>query len=107
MIFMGTYTMPSNKTDEWIKCMSDMAENQIPSVIKKWQTYTCYDGDGSRGYNLIFTERGKEDEELGRQKCYFFGKIGLSIYAINLQTVRYNCLTLSLAGAIIKGFDRS
>ena len=62
MIFMGTYTMPSNKTDEWIKCMSDMAENQIPSVIKKWQTYTCYDGDGSRGYNLIFTERGKEDE---------------------------------------------
>ena len=64
MIFMGTYTMPSSKTDEWVKCMSDMAENQIPSCIKKWHTYTCYDEDGSKGYNLIFTEKGKVDEAL-------------------------------------------
>ena len=62
MIFMGTYTMPSDKTAEWVKCMSDMAENQIPACIKKWQTYTCYDEIGSRGYNLIFTEKGKSDE---------------------------------------------
>ena len=62
MIFMGTYTMPSDMTDEWVKCMSDMAENQIPSCIKKWQTYTCYGEEGSKGYNLIFTEKGKVDE---------------------------------------------
>ena len=62
MIFMGTYTLPSNKTDEWMKCISDMAANPLSSSIKKWQTFTCADGDGYKGYNLIFTEKGKGDE---------------------------------------------
>jgi hypothetical protein len=64
MIFMGTYTLPSNKTEEWMKCISDMAGNALSSSIKKWQTFTCVDGDGYKGYNLIFAEKGKGDEAL-------------------------------------------
>lgn len=62
MIFMDTYTMPNNKTEERMKCISDMAWKQIPSCIKKWQTFTSSDGDGYKGYNLIFTVKGKGDE---------------------------------------------
>jgi hypothetical protein len=54
--------MPCNKTEEWMKCMSDMASNPLPSCIKKWQTFTSSDGDGYMGYNLIFTEKGKGDK---------------------------------------------
>ncbi len=62
MIFMGTYTMPSNKTEEWMKCISDITANSLPSCIKKWQTFTFSDVDVYKGYNLIFTEKGKVDE---------------------------------------------
>ena len=62
MIFMGTYTMPGNKTEEWMKCISEMTANPLPSCIKKWQTFSCSGGDGFKGYNLIFTEMEKVDE---------------------------------------------
>jgi len=62
MIFMGTYSMPGNKTKEWMKCISDIAGNPLPSCIKKWQSFSCSGGDGFKGYNLIFTEKGKGDE---------------------------------------------
>jgi len=54
MILMGTYRMPSNKTEEWWKCFSDLT----------WQTFSCLDGDGTKGYNLIYVEEGKGDEGL-------------------------------------------
>ena len=62
MIFMGTYRMPSNKTKEWLKCFSDLTGKPLPSCIKKWQTFAFSDVDGYKGYNLIFTEKGKVDE---------------------------------------------
>ena len=62
MIFMGTYTMPSNKTEEWMKCISDMAANPLSSCIKKWQTFSCSDGDCFKGYNLILTDKEQADE---------------------------------------------
>jgi len=64
MIFMGTYTIPSNKTEEWMKCTTDIAANPLPSCIKKWQNFSCADCDGYKGYNLIFTEKEKGDEAL-------------------------------------------
>jgi hypothetical protein len=64
MIFMGTYRMPSNKTEEWQKCFSDVTGKPLPSCIKRWQTFLCFDGDGSKGYNLIYVEEGKGDEGL-------------------------------------------
>ncbi len=62
MIFMGTYTMPCNETEECMKCISDLTANPLPSCIKKWQTFTFSDVDGYKSYNLIFTEKGKVDE---------------------------------------------
>jgi len=64
MILMGTYTMPSNKTEEWKKCILDLAANPPTVGIKKWQTFSCPNKFGYKGYNLIFTEKGKEDEAL-------------------------------------------
>ncbi|MGD9032357.1 MAG: hypothetical protein PVJ69_11530 [Desulfobacteraceae bacterium] len=65
MIFVGTYRMPANKTEEWFKCFSDMSANALPSCIKKWQTFTCSDGEiGIKGYNIIYAEKGKGDEAL-------------------------------------------
>ncbi|MBW1863270.1 MAG: hypothetical protein JRJ02_12990 [Deltaproteobacteria bacterium] len=64
MIFMGTYTMPSNKTEEWWNCFSGFTEKPLPSCIKKWQTFSCLDGDGTKGYNLISVKEGKGDEGL-------------------------------------------
>jgi len=64
MIFMGTYRMPSNKTEEWRKCFSGFAGKPLPSCIKKWQSFLCFDSDGSKGYNLIYVEKGKGDEGL-------------------------------------------
>ena len=67
MIFMGTYTLPGNKTEEWTKCSLEMAEKSLPSCIKKWQIYSCAGGDGLsgfKGYNLIFAEKGQGDEAL-------------------------------------------
>jgi hypothetical protein len=62
MILMGTYTMPNDKTEEWKKCISGLMENPPTEGIKKWQTFSCSDEHGYKGYNLIFTEKGKEDE---------------------------------------------
>jgi len=64
MIFMGIYTMPNNKTDEWKKCILDLAANPPTAGIKKWQTFSSSDDYGYRGYNLIFTEKGKTDEAI-------------------------------------------
>ena len=64
MILMGTYTMPMNKTEEWKKCILDLAANPPTVGIKKWQTFSCSYECGYKGYNLIFTEKGKEDEAL-------------------------------------------
>lgn len=64
MIFMGTYTMPTNKTEKWLKCFNNMTSNPLPSCIKKWLTYSCSDCDGTKGYNLIYAEKGKGDEAL-------------------------------------------
>jgi len=64
MILMGTYRMPSNKTEDWWKCFSDLTGKPLPSCIKKWQTFSCLDGDGTKGYNLIYVEEGKGDEGL-------------------------------------------
>ena len=35
MILMGTYTMPNDKTEEWKKCMLDLAANPPTIGIKK------------------------------------------------------------------------
>ena len=64
MILMGIYTMPYDKTEEWKKCVLDLAANPPTAGIKKWQTFTCSDEFGYKGYNLIFTEKGKGDEAL-------------------------------------------
>jgi hypothetical protein len=64
MILMGTYTMPMNKTEEWKKCILDLAANPPTAGIKKWRTFSCSYECGYKGYNLIFTEKGKEDEAL-------------------------------------------
>jgi hypothetical protein len=65
MIFMGTYRMPINKTDEWLECFKNMTGNPLPSCIKKWETFSCFDGEtGLKGYNIIYAEKGKVDEAL-------------------------------------------
>lgn len=64
MIFMGIYRMPMDKTQEWMKCFSQMTANPLPPCIKKWQTFTCSDGDRYKGYNLIVVKAGKADEAL-------------------------------------------
>jgi hypothetical protein len=67
MIFMATATIPSDATEEWAKCSFEMASNPLPACIKKWQVFLCSGGDGDsgiKGYNLIFTEKGKGDEAL-------------------------------------------
>lgn len=65
MIFMGTFTLPGNKTDEWTKCSIEMASTPLPSCLKKWQIFSCSDGNGCfKGYNLIYAEKGKGDEAL-------------------------------------------
>ncbi len=63
MIFMGTQWIPYNKTEEWSKIFLKVTANPLPSCIKKWQTFSCSDGEcGIKGYNLIFVEEGKGDE---------------------------------------------
>jgi hypothetical protein len=67
MIFMGTFTMPGNKTDEWMKCSIEMAAKPLPSCLKKWQEFSCSAGDGRgafKGYNLIYADKEKGDEAL-------------------------------------------
>ena len=64
MILMGTYTIPNDKIEEWKKCMLDVAANPPTAGIKKWQTFSCSDEFEYKGYNLIFTEKGKADEAL-------------------------------------------
>lgn len=65
MIFMGTFTLPGNKTDGWTKCSIEMASTPLPSCLKKWQIFSCSDGNGCfKGYNLIYAEKGKGDEAL-------------------------------------------
>ena len=56
--------MPNDKTEEWKKCMLDLAANPPTVGIKKWQTFSCPDEFDYKGYNLIFTEKGQEDEAL-------------------------------------------
>ena len=65
MIFMGTQWIPHNKTEEWSKIFLKVNQNPLPSCIKRWQTFTSTDGEsGIKGYNLIFTEKGKGDEAI-------------------------------------------
>ncbi len=65
MIFMGTQWIPHNKTEEWSKIFLKGNQNSLPACIKKWQTLTSTDGEsGIKGYNLIFTEKGKGDEAI-------------------------------------------
>ena len=62
MIFMGTQWIPHNKTEQWSKIFLEVNKNPLPSCIKKWQTFSSADGQrGIKGYNLIFTEKGKGD----------------------------------------------
>jgi hypothetical protein len=63
MIFMGTQWIPYNKIEEWQKIFLKVAGKTLPPGIKKWQVFGCDDGVcGLKGYNLIFTEKGKVDE---------------------------------------------
>ena len=62
MIFMGTQWIPHNKTEEWSKIFLKVTQNPLPSCIRKWQTFSTSDESGIKGYNLIFTEKGKGDE---------------------------------------------
>ena len=65
MIFMGTFTMPGNKTEECEKCSIEMASIPLPSCLKKWHVYSCSDGNGCfKGYNLIYAEKGQGDDAL-------------------------------------------
>ena len=64
MIFMGIYTLPANKKDQWMECLSGIKMDSIPSCIKKWQTFTCSDSDVYKGYNLVFAEKGQGDDAL-------------------------------------------
>ena len=63
MIFMGTQWIPYNKTEEFKKIFLSVNEKPLPGFIKKWQTFSCHDGEsGMKGYNLIMVEKGKADE---------------------------------------------
>ena len=64
MIFLGTYSFPTNKIEEWKKCANDIMGNPLPSCIKKWQTFSCTNCEGYKGYNLVFTEKGQAEEGL-------------------------------------------
>ena len=65
MIFMGTQWIPHSKTEQWSKIFMEVRDKPLPSCIKKWQTFSSADGsDGIKGYNLIYSERGKGDEAL-------------------------------------------
>lgn len=65
MIFMGTFTLPGNKTEQWAECSIEMASNPLPSCLRKWQIFSCSDGNNCfKGYNLIYAEKGKADEAL-------------------------------------------
>ena len=69
MIFMGTQTIPYSKAEEWGKIFLKVTAAPFPSCIKKWQTFTCHDGEhGLKGYNLIFTEKGVDEAvvEIGK-----------------------------------------
>ena len=43
---------------------SGIAANPPTVGIKKWQTFSCSYEFGYKGYNLIFTEKGQEDQAL-------------------------------------------
>ena len=61
---MVTQWIPYNKTDEWFKAFQGV-RGTLPSVIKKWQTFTVVDENrGIKGYNLIFVEKGNADEAM-------------------------------------------
>lgn len=63
MIFMGTQWIPHNKTEQWAKIFLKVTKNPLPPSIRKWQSFSSSDGEnGIKGYNLIFSEKGKADE---------------------------------------------
>ena len=65
MIFMGTQWLPYNKTEQWAKTFLEVAQNPLPSCIKKWLTFSSADGEnGIKGINIIYTEKDKADEAL-------------------------------------------
>jgi len=82
MIFMGTQWIPFNKVEEWQKIYLKVAGTTLPPGIKKWQTFGCNDGErGLKGYNLIFTEKGKVDEagiEIAKQIMPFYAIEGFA-----------------------------
>lgn len=63
MIFMLTIWIPIHKGKEaWDIAMKGMSKG-LPKSIKKWQIFGCADGlNGTKMYELIFTEKGKADE---------------------------------------------
>lgn len=65
MIFMGTFTLPGNRTEEWAKCSIEMASHPLPACLKKWHIFSCSDGSGCfKGYNLIYAQKGQGDDAL-------------------------------------------
>jgi hypothetical protein len=56
--------MPTDKTEEWMKCFRAMTANPLPSCIKKWQTFSCSDGEKYKGYNLISVDAAQGDEAM-------------------------------------------
>lgn len=65
MIFMLTVWSPPNTAKEVLNKLAKATEKGFPKSIKKWLIYTTADGlNGSKGYELIFTEKGQADEAL-------------------------------------------
>ena len=63
MIFLVTLVVPGHKAKEvWSGFVKDAAKG-LPKGVKKWNVYTSSEGDkGTKGYHLIYVEKGKVDE---------------------------------------------
>ncbi|NVM01247.1 MAG: hypothetical protein HWN67_02850 [Candidatus Helarchaeota archaeon] len=65
MIFMLTIWIPPDKGKEAMEKSMKIISAGMPKFIKKWQIYTTNDGlNGTKAYELIFTEKGRADEAL-------------------------------------------
>ena len=61
MIFMITQRYPLSQINEMAKRYLEVIKTALPPAIKKWQTFSTFEGDLIKVYNLIMTEKDKAD----------------------------------------------
>ncbi len=59
---MVTQLYPLNKANEMADKYLQVIKAPVPSYIKKWQTFTTFEGECAKVYNLIMVEKGNADE---------------------------------------------